>query len=105
VGSGRPKCANSCKISRKNFSFLNFGLGRREISGGYFVSEIAFAVRAIAEGLVCGMSAAAETDGSASGQAEFISGWINNLEIAFDKDRAVVFESNFCWHLFPFESL
>jgi hypothetical protein len=55
-------------------------------------------VRAVAEGLIGGMTAAAESNGGASGETEFISGGIDNLEIAFDQDGAVILECNFRWH-------
>jgi hypothetical protein len=66
------------------------------------VSEIVLAVRTVTERFIGGMAATAEADGGASGKTEFVSGGILNLEIAFDQDWAVVSESNFCWHLFPF---
>jgi hypothetical protein len=66
------------------------------------VGEIALAVRAVTERFIGRMAAAAESDGGASGQAELIPCWIDNLEIAFDQDWSVVSESNFCRHLFPF---
>jgi hypothetical protein len=59
-------------------------------------------VSAIAEGLVGGMAAAAETDGGASRKTEFISGEIDNFKIAFDQNWAVIFESEFCWDDSPF---
>jgi hypothetical protein len=71
------------KYFRKNFSFLNFWRGWWKISGRYFAGEIGVAVRAIAEGLVGGMAAAAESDGGASGETEFISGEIDDFKIAF----------------------
>ena len=53
---------------------------------------------AVAERLVGGMAAAAKSDGGASGEAEFISGEIDDFKIAFYQDWAVIFESDFCWH-------
>jgi len=52
-------------------------------------------VRAIAEGLVCGVPAAAETDGRPASQAEGFSFRIEDLEVAFYADRSVVIHSNF----------
>jgi hypothetical protein len=98
VGNARPKFAKARKYFWKNFSFLNFGLGGRKVSGGNFVREIGVAVGAVAEGLIGGMTAAAESNGGASGETEFISGGIDNLEIAFDQDGAVILECNFRWH-------
>jgi hypothetical protein len=72
------------KYFRKNFSFLNFWRGWWKISRRYFAREIGISVRAIAERLVCGMATAAESDGGASGETEFISGEIDDFKIAFD---------------------
>jgi hypothetical protein len=68
----------------KNFSFLNFWCRWWKISSCHFASEIGVAVRTVAEWLVGGMAAAAESDGGASGETEFIPGEIDNLKIAFD---------------------
>jgi hypothetical protein len=85
---------------RKTFLFLNFWRWWWKISGRDFVGEIALAVRAVTEGLIGRLATAAESDGGASAETEFIAGWIVNLEIAFDEDGAVIFESDLCWHLF-----
>jgi hypothetical protein len=66
------------------------------------VGEIAFLVGAVTERFVGGLAAAAEADGSAAGETEFIPGWVYDLKIAFDEDGAIVSEGNFCWHEFPF---
>jgi hypothetical protein len=84
------------KDFRKKFSFLNFWRGWWKISCRNFAGEIGVAVRAIAKGLVGGMTATAKSDGGAPGEAEFISGEIDNLKIAFDQNWAVIFESDFC---------
>jgi hypothetical protein len=68
----------------KNFSFLNFRRGWWQISGDYITGEIALAMRAIAKRFVGGLAATAESDGSTSGEAEFVSGWIDDLEVALD---------------------
>jgi len=89
------------KIAKKfseNFSFLDFWRGWWKISRRYFAGEVGVAVRAVAEGLVGGMAAAAESDGGATGKTEFISGEIDDFKIAFDQNRAVIFECDFCWH-------
>jgi hypothetical protein len=83
VGNTRPKSEQVRKKFRKNFSFLNFWRGWWKISRRYFAGEIGVAVRAVAEGLVRGMATAAKSDGGASGEAEFISGEIDNFKIAF----------------------
>lgn len=93
-----PRSAKSRKYFRKNFSLLNFGLGWWKFSRGYLVSEIIQAVSTVAERLVGGMSATAESDRGASGETEFIPSGVDNLEIAFDQNWAVMFERNFCWH-------
>jgi hypothetical protein len=72
------------KYFEKDFSFLNFWLGRWEISRGYFVCEIGIPMRAVAEGLVGRVAAAAESDRGASGEAELISGRIDDFKIAFN---------------------
>lgn len=84
VGNARPKFTNLQKHFWKNFSFLNFRRGWWKISGSYFAREIGIAVRAVAEGLIGGMAAAAESDSGAAGKAEFISGKIDDFKIAFD---------------------
>jgi hypothetical protein len=86
------------KYFRKNFSFLSFWRGWWKISCRYFADKVRVAVRAVAEGLVGGMAAAAKSDGGASGETEFVSGKIDDFKIAFDQNWAVIFECDFCWH-------
>ena len=93
-----PRVVKARNYSGKNFSFLYFGLGWWKIARGYFVGEIIQAMSTVAERLVGRMAATAESDGSASGETEFISGGVNNLEITFHQDWAVMFERNFGWH-------
>jgi len=93
-----PRLAKSRKYFGKNFSFLNFWLWWWKIPRGYFVGEIIQAVSTVTKRLVGGMAATAESDGSASGESELISGRVNNLEIAFHQDWAVMFKRDFCWH-------
>jgi hypothetical protein len=52
-------------------------------------------MRAIAEGLVCGMPATAEPDGRPAGQAKGLSFGIKDLKVAFHPDGTVVIDSNF----------
>jgi hypothetical protein len=104
LGSEQPNSAQIHKLSEKDFSYLNFGdfgRGGRKITRGNFVNETACLVGTIAERLVGGLAAAAESDGSASGEAELISGGIYDLKIAFDEDRAVISKRDFSWHEFP----
>ncbi len=98
MGNARPKIANEQKYFEKNFSFLNFWRGWRKISGRDFAGEIGVAVSTVAEGLVGGMAAAAESDGGATGETEFISGEIDDFKIAFYQNWAVILECDFCWH-------
>ena len=98
MGNEGPNFANAQKYFGKNSSFLDFGLGWWEFSCDYFVGEIIQAVSTVAERLVGGVTAAAESDGSTSGEAEFVAGGVDNFEITFDQDWAIMFERNFCWH-------
>ena len=84
VGNARHNPTKLLIFCRKDFSFLDFGSRRWKISRSYFAGEIGVTVRAVAKRLVGGVAAAAKSDGGASGEAEFISGEINDLEIAFD---------------------
>jgi hypothetical protein len=52
-------------------------------------------MRAIAEGLVCGVPAAAEADGRPSGQAKGLSFRIKDFEVSFHSDGSVVIDRNF----------
>jgi hypothetical protein len=52
-------------------------------------------MRAIAEGLVCRVTASAEPDGRPAGQAKGLSLRIKDLEVAFHADGTVVIDSNF----------
>ena len=106
MGNEQPNSAKILKFYKKGFSFLNFGdfgRGRRKISRGNFVGEVAFLVGTVAERLIGRLAAAAQADGSASGETELISGWIYDLEIALDEDGAVIAKRDFSWHEFPFE--
>jgi hypothetical protein len=56
---------------------------------------------AVAEGLVCGVPAAAEPDGRSAGQTEGLSFRVKDFEFAFDAYRSVVIDRNFRgWHFF-----
>jgi hypothetical protein len=88
LGNARPnskKCWKEWqKYFRKNFSFLNFWRRWWKISCRYLAREVRVAVSAITEWLVGGMTATAESDGGASGEAEFIPGEIHDFKFAFD---------------------
>jgi hypothetical protein len=47
-------------------------------------------MRAIAEGFICGMTAAAEPDGCPASQIKGPTLWIKDLEFAFNADGAVM---------------
>ena len=62
--------------------------------------EAYFAMGAVAERFVLGLTAAAEADGFAASEVERIAVYVVDGEVAFDTDRAVVADSDFRWH-FP----
>ena len=68
---------------------------RRKIACRNGADEVRALVRAIAEGGVGGMAAAAESDGSAPAEPEGVSGLINDFEIAFDANGTVVEDCHF----------
>ena len=63
---------------------------RGEIAGGDGADEVDAFVGAVAEGSACGLAAAAEGNGGASTEAECVAGLIDDFEVAFDTDGAVV---------------
>ena len=66
-----------------------------EIPGGDGTDEVDALVSAIAEGGVCRLATAAESDGGASAEAERIAGLVDDFEIAFDADGTVVEDCHF----------
>jgi hypothetical protein len=52
-------------------------------------------MRAITEGLVCGVPATAQPDGRPARQTKGLSFRIKDLEVAFHADGSVVIDSNF----------
>ena len=72
------------------FKRLEFGFRGREFASDHRISERARAMRAIAEWLVSGLSAAAEADYGAARQAEDAALGIHDLEIPLDAQGAVV---------------
>jgi hypothetical protein len=52
-------------------------------------------MRAIAEGLVSGVAAAAEANGRSSGEAEELPVRIHNFEVTFHSDRPIVIDRDF----------
>jgi hypothetical protein len=81
----------------KNFSVSRFRNWRGQIASLHFVDKITRLVRAVTERLIGGMATTAEADCGAACQTEFIACRIDDLEITFDQNRAVVLESYFCW--------
>lgn len=80
--------------ARRGGRSSDFGLGRGKIAGNDLVLKSGAGVGAIAEGLVLGLAATAESDHGTAGEAERLPGRVENLEIALDADRAVVVHSN-----------
>ncbi len=71
---------------------------RRQIARSHGIGEVLALVRAVAEGLVAGMAAAAQGDGRSSSKAERVAFLIFNFKIAFYSDRAVIKNRHFsCW--------
>jgi hypothetical protein len=75
---------------------LYFRFCSRQIAGDDNVLKPGGMVRTIAKWLVFGVAAAAETDGSASGETEPSALLIDDLEIAFNTNIAVVIDNDFC---------
>jgi hypothetical protein len=59
------------------------------------MSESLARVTSVAEGLVLGVAAAAETDGRAAGEAESRACGVDDLEVAFNSNGAVAETSDF----------
>lgn len=76
----------------------HFWRGRRQLARGAHRFESHAFVRSVAERLVFRVPAAAQADGSASGEAELIAVGIVNREVALDADGAVVENDYFRWH-------
>src|SRR5579859_1856310 len=68
---------------------------RRKVLGFDDACKAAFLVRAVAKWLVGGVSTAAEGDGGAAVEAEDAPLRIDDFKIAFDANRAVIFDQNF----------
>jgi hypothetical protein len=74
---------------------LEFRLWGRQFSGRNGIGESTGLVGAIAEGLVCGVPAATETDDRPAGQAEGFAIRIEDFEVAFNPNGSVVIDSKF----------
>ena len=81
-----------------------FWLGGRELAGDYRVLEAGPRMRAVAEGFVLRLAAAAKRDDRASGEAELLPGLIEDLKVAVDANHPVVHYRNFCGHVVYFTS-
>ncbi len=73
---------------------LQFWFRRRKVAGHDLALESDFVVRAVAEGLVRRMAAAAQREGGAARKAEGRPLRVHNLEVSFDAKRAVVQRSD-----------
>src|SRR5260370_23187912 len=69
---------------------------RRQVAGVDFVLEANCLVAPVAEGLVGGMAAAAETNPGATSKAERLPFRIDDLQIAFHSQGPVVGRGDFC---------
>src|SRR5579859_802261 len=76
-------------------SRLYLGLRCRQFTGDDGVAKTGSFVRAIAEGLVSRVAAAAKADGGPASQAESAAFGIDDLEIPLDADRTVVVDGDF----------
>jgi hypothetical protein len=68
--------------------------------GQRLVLEAAFLVRAVTEGLIGGMAAAAQLDGCTASEAVLVALHVINLKVSFDEQRAVIARRNFRSHFF-----
>ena len=75
---------------------LRLGLGRRQSASFRNRLEAATAVTPVAEGLVFGLTAAAEANHSAASQIERLAVRIDDGELPFDPARSVVAYGNRC---------
>jgi hypothetical protein len=62
----------------------DFGFRSWQVARDYLILKARSGVRAIAEGLVLRLAASAEADNGPACQAELLSQWIEDLEIALD---------------------
>ena len=79
---------------------LDFGRGRRQRSRRANRLECDLAVGAVTEGLVLRGAAAAQANGLAAAQIEWIAVHVVNGELALNADRVVIADGDFCWHSF-----
>ena len=79
---------------------LRLGYRRRQGARGAGGLKAGLGVGTVAEGLVLGLSAAAEADGVAAGEVEGVAVHVVNGKVSLDADRAVVADSDFRWHFY-----
>jgi hypothetical protein len=76
------------------------GLRRGQFSRNDGVGKAASLMAAVAKRLIGGSPAATETNGGTPRESEGLAIWIDDLEIAFDTNRAVTETDDFgCGHL------
>src|SRR5689334_21065900 len=80
------------------FMPLHLGLRRGQRERHDLRLEAAAAMRAVAEGLVGALAAAAQADDRPPGQVELIALRVVNFHLAFDAQRAVVIHSDLRCH-------
>jgi hypothetical protein len=87
------------QIGHRNWNFLEqLWFGRGKLAGSHRVGEPGTGVGAVAEGLIGGLTAAAEGDHRTSGKAEGGTGGVQNFEVAFDPNRSAVENCYLGWH-------
>ena len=77
---------------------LRFGYGRGQCARGASRLEANLAVHSIAERFIRRLSTAAQADRFAAREIESVAVHVVNCEVPFDTNRAVVADSDFCWH-------
>ncbi len=88
-------------ISRDDYApLLDFGLRRLQPARDHFRLKSHSAMRAVAKRLVVAVPAAAERNHGAACQIEFIPVLIEDFEIAFEADAAIVIDRDLDGHLF-----
>src|SRR5271155_2454821 len=86
----------TCPENRYPANRLYLGLGRGQFVGLHNTLERCPLMAAIAEGLVLGMAAAAETQLGPPREAEWLGFLIQDFEIAFHHQGPIICDCNFC---------
>ncbi len=87
-GPGLSRVANALRARSQTKLQLRFG--RRQFASLYLGFEALASMRAVAEGFVLRMAAAAQRNYGAAGEAELLAGGIADANDAFDAQRAIV---------------